>query len=301
MKRQNINRIFLFGDSFVEGQGTYESIDDMGNYLEPNFRGEELSQWRKDNSWNKFIKEKTNCEVINYGRQGSDNYSQFGPLNWILKNIKPTDLIIFGFTSKYRDSGYSTKYGFAQEHQNNGLLLHPKNPLTQQIAWEKNLLYIDRYCTNLDGHAVYLNDKEKDFTVRFAEEIITNIYNPQMYETIAQINYKFYETWCKENNVNILFFDIFEKYIDKNFTNPTFQVDKDIYISYESKSLTDVLYEYEDKNIKEGEVSVWEWGYYKPELTKHSMHANQHGYKVFVDYLFDNFINKKYEFSPNFI
>jgi hypothetical protein len=67
-----------------------------------------------------------------------------------------------------------------------------------------------------------------------------------------------------------------------------------MYISYKSKSLTDVLYEYEDKYIKESDkVSLWEWGQYKPKQTTH---ANQHGYKIFIDYLFNNFLNKKYEF-----
>jgi hypothetical protein len=297
---KNINRIFLFGDSFVEGQGIYESIDKNNNFLEPdNLHGEELRKWRQENSWNKFIKERTDCEVINYARQGSDNYAQFGQLNWTLRNVKPTDLIIFGFTSKMRDSGFAVNYGFTQTQGNDGVLLHPKNPLAQQIAWEKNLLYSDRYCTDLSGHAQYMSENEKKITIEFAEDIITKIYNPQLYETIAQINYAFYQKWCKENNVNILFFDIFEKYIDEEYVGSEYEVDSDMYISYQSKSLTDVLTEYEIKNIKEGDRSIWEWGYYRPDLTGKTLHANQYGYKIFADYLFDNFLDKRYDFSTN--
>ena len=299
---KNINRIFLFGDSFVEGQGTYESIDNEGNYLEPDgMHGEELSQWRKDNSWNKIIKDRTGCEIVNYGRQGSDNYSQYWPLNKTLKNIKPDDLVIFGFTSKLRDSGFAVDYGFMQNHGQGNSILHRENPLSKQIAWEKNLLYIEKFCTELDGHAQYLSDDEKEFTIEFAEDILTKIYNPQMYETIAQINYSFYEKWCKRNNINIIFFDIFEKYIDETYIQPEYDVDKNIYISYESKSLTDVLTEYEIKNIKKGDRSIWEWGQYRPDLTGKTLHANQYGYKIFIDYLFDNFLDKQYEFSANII
>jgi len=299
---KNINRIFLFGDSFVEGQGTYESIDSQGNYLEPHgLHGEHLSQWRKENSWNKIIKEKTGCEVVNYARQGSDNYSQYWPLNKTLQEVKPTDLIIFGFTSKLRDSGFAVNYGFTQNHGKGKSLLHQDNPLSKQIAWEKNLLYIEKYCTDLDGHAQYLNEKEKRFTIDFAEDIITKIYNPQMYETIAQINYSFYEKWCKQNNINILFFDIFEKYLDENYINENYEIDKDVYISYQSKSLTDVLTEYEIKNIKKGDRSIWEWGQYRPDIGGKTLHANQYGYEIFIDYLFDNFLDKQYDFSPNFI
>lgn len=290
---KKINRIFLFGDSFVEGQGTYDRITREGNFLEPDgYELDALSNWRKENSWNKFIKEKTNCEVINEARQGSDNYSQFSMLNTLIKDLTPNDLVLFGFTSKLRDTGYSIQYAFTQNHGGE-TILHGHNPLGGQIAWEKSLLFKDKYCTELDGHSQYKNDFEKQFTKQYVEDFFTTIYNPQVYETIAQSNYLFYQNWFKEKGLNILFFDLFEKYIDEDFVQDGFNVDTEMYISYKSKSLTDVLYEYEDKNVKEGDVGVWEWGYYKPELT---MHANQHGYKVFIDYLFDNFLNKKYEF-----
>lgn len=293
---KKINRIFLLGDSFVEGQGTYEEIDKMGNFLEPNIFIEDLSDWRKENSWNKFVLEKINCQVFNYARQGSDNYSMFSQLNHLLRNeLTPNDLVIFGFTSKLRDTGYSINYGFKQNHEHR-TLLHPNNPLGGKIAWEKSLLYKDKYFTELDGYSEYKTDFEKKFTKHYVEDFFTTIYNPQVYETIAQSNYLFYQNWFKEKNLNILFFDIFEKYIDEDFVQDGFNINRDMYISYKSKSLIDVLYEYEDKNIKEGEVSVWEYGQYKPTQI---IHANQHGYKVFVDYLFDKFLYKKYEFETN--
>ena len=299
---KSINRIFLFGDSFVEGQGTYESIDKTtGNFFEPDgLHMEQLSQWRKDNSWNKIIKDRTGCSVINNGRQGSDNYSQYNHLNSIINSLTPNDLVIFGFTSKLRDSGFAVSYAFTQDNSHNSFL-DRDNPLGKQIAWEKNLLEIDRYCTELDGHAGYKTDFEREFTKEYVEDFFTTIYNPQMYETIAQSNYLFYQNWFKKKGLNICFFDIFEKYIDEDFVQDGFGIDKDVYISYKSKSLTDVLTEYEIKNVKEDEVGVWEWGHKRPDLTGKIYHANQFGYKIFIDYLFENFLNKQYDFSANLI
>lgn len=305
MIKNNINRIFLFGDSFVEGQGTYQSISEDGEFIEPNLPFGDgpntIREWRRNNSWNKFIKDITGgCNVVNEAIQGSDNYTQFSILNKWLPKLTKNDLVIFGFTSKLRDSGFSVKYGFTQLSDGGYSLLHTDNPLGKQVAWEKNLIEIERYCTDMDGHAMYKDDIEKKFTKEYVEDFFATIYNQQVYETVAQANYLFYQNWFKQNGLNICFFDIFEKYIDENYILDGYEsnIDKDVYVSYKSKSLTDVLYEYEDKNVKEGDVGVWEWGYYKPELT---MHANQHGYKVFIDYLFDNFLNKKYEFQANTI
>ena len=109
---KSINRIFLLGDSWIEGQGTYSEITQEGTPIEPNlpFGPQNLNgigQWRKDNSWNKFFKDTfgKNIEICNLGVQGSDNYQQFNFLNFIFgHDYKDTDLILFGFTSKYRDN-----------------------------------------------------------------------------------------------------------------------------------------------------------------------------------------------------
>lgn len=294
---KTINRIFLFGDSFVEGQGTYETIAENGEFLEPNLPIEELRIWRKNNSWNKFIKDRTGCEVLNYGTQGSDNYLQFKYLNDVLLNVNKHDLIIFGFTSKLRDSRC---VNFAFNHSNLGSsILHKHNPLGNQIAWEKRLVEIDKFCTDLQGHAFYNNEEEKKFTKEFVEDFFVSIYNQQVYESIAQTNYLFYQNWCKKYNVNILFFDIFEKYIDENFVKNTYEVDTNVYISYKSKSFCDILTEYEIKNVKENDIGIWEWNYKRPDLNNTVIHANQHGYKVFVDYMFDNYLDTHYRFKKN--
>lgn len=61
------------------------------------------------------------------------------------------------------------------------------------------------------------------------------------------------------------------------------------------------LIENEIKNVNKDNISIWEWGQKRPDLSGSICHANQHGYKIFIDYLFDNFLDKKYEFSSNII
>ena len=110
---KNINRIFLLGDSWIEGQGTYETIEGK-NAIEPNLPFGEgkgsIREWRRNNSWNKFFEEKYGIKVINLGVQGGTNSHMYSHLNHILLDYKPTDLILFGFTSKYRDTSLNLGY-----------------------------------------------------------------------------------------------------------------------------------------------------------------------------------------------
>ena len=105
MSKKKINRIFLLGDSWIEGQGTYSYTMDDGRPEEPNlpFGPEKvggINEWRRENSWNKFFKETygNDIDIINLGIQGSNNTGMFGFLNFIIENdFKDTDLILFGF------------------------------------------------------------------------------------------------------------------------------------------------------------------------------------------------------------
>ena len=94
---KNINRIFLLGDSWIEGQGTYETIEGK-NAIEPNLPFGEgkgsIREWRRNNSWNKFFEEKYGIKVINLGVQGGTNSHMYSHLNHILLDYKPTDLIL---------------------------------------------------------------------------------------------------------------------------------------------------------------------------------------------------------------
>ena len=301
---KKINRIFLFGDSFIEGQGTYEGISDRGEFLEPllphgNGAGT-LSEWRKNNSWNKFVKENTNCKVINFAEQGSSNYNQFRELNLIFNTLTDTDLVLFGFTSKLRDKE-SHNYCFNLDYKNN--LLSKNNPLKGTMAWERISLEQTNFKTNYyskDDNR-FIDEFEYDFTKKFVEKFFTSIYDDYIYEYSAQINYLFYQEKFKEQKLNIIFFDLFEPYVSKKYIKPGYTIDKSIYTNYYGVNMHQWLVEYEKKYIKENEISVWECGHRRPDLVGKIYHPNQHGYKLYIDYLFKEILSKQYNFESKII
>lgn len=292
---KNINRIFLFGDSWVEGQGTYETIID-NRFVEPNLPFEEIGNWRQKNSWNKFIKEKTNCEVINFAKQGSDNYTQFAHLNNILNNLTQNDLVLFGLTSKLRDSNKSIKYAFNQYNNSNDYFLHKKNPVFSNISWSKLEIYYDKFGIG-KPYTNFKDSVEQKITKDYIEKFFTFIFDEIVYENVAQSNYLFYQEWFKQKKLNIIFFDLFEQYLNPKYINPLYEVNLEMYINYGSITMHEWLMEYEKNNYTEdSKFSVWEWGKIFP---KHDeiYHPNQHGYSAYINYLFENFIDNKYNFN----
>jgi len=305
---KTINRIFLFGDSFVEGQGTYSdiSLNEHGipQYNEPDLPFGDgpgtIREWRKNNSWNKFIKEITNCSVINNGIQGCNNYDQYRELNSIFNTLTENDLVLFGFTSKLRDFR-SLNYSFHSDDKHN--LLHHHNPLKGILGWEKisieetNYGVVD-YNINEDK---FNNEDEYDFTKKFVESYFTSIYDEYPFEYIAQVNYLFYQEKFKHAGLNVIFFDLFEPYVNKEFVKPTYLVDKSIYVNYGEIHMHQWLTNYEKKYIKENELSVWEFGKTRPDLVNKIYHPNQHGYKLYIDYLFKHILSKQYNFESKII
>lgn len=294
---KNINRIFLFGDSWVEGQGTYEKISPEGFLMEPNISFNEIGDWRKKNSWNKFIKEYTDCEVINKAMQGSSNSAQFQELNNKLNIFTKTDLILFGFTSKLRDRDF-TRYAFDFDYSN--ILLHQKNPLKGMVAWEKASLEFCNFGFREDAErtqVMQFNDTiERNFTEKFISDYFSTIYDEYPFEYISQVNYLFYQERFKTLGLNIIFFDLFEPYVNPKFVKKYYNVDKNIYINYGDKTMNDFLIEYEIKNVKDDDIGVWQNGIKRPDLKGGISHPNQHGYKLIVDYLFQYVLPKQYKF-----
>jgi len=293
---KSINRIFLFGDSWIEGQGCYEKIEN-NKFIEPSFDNKThtnlLREWRRNIGWNVPLKELTSCEIINYGVQGSDNYSQFSELNNILPTLTDTDLVVIGFTSKLRD-GNSLNY-YWKLHNSNSLLSHD-NPLKAHLAWDKVSLDDFNYgLTNENEERFSFSTKnEKEFTKKFIQDYFVSLYNDGVYEHIAQCNYYFLQERFKSLGLNLVCFDLFEPYIDKKYINQYLNIDKDIYINYGDKTINDFLIEYEIKNIKENDNPIWENGNRRPDLG--IAHPNQNGYKLIIDYIFKDILSKQYKF-----
>jgi hypothetical protein len=295
---KSINRIFLFGDSWIEGQGCYEKIEN-NKFIEPSFDNKThtnlLREWRRNIGWNVPLKELTSCKIINYGVQGSDNYSQFSELNNILPTLTDTDLVVIGFTSKLRD-GNSLNY-YWKLHNSNSLLSHD-NPLKAHLAWD--IVSLDDFnygLTNENEERFSFSTKnEKEFTKKFIQDYFVSLYNDGVYEHIAQCNYYFLQERFKSLGLNLVCFDLFEPYIDKKYINQYLNIDKDIYINYGDKTINDFLIEYEIKNIKENDNPIWENGNRTPDLGGGIAHPNQNGYKLIIDYIFKDILSKQYKF-----
>jgi len=308
---KNINRVFLFGDSWIEGQGTYSEIDTHGTNTElhePNIPfGEDrgfgmdektISGWRKKNSWNLFFKEKyglRDSQIINYGKQGSDNYSMFEKFNNQFDSFENTDLILFGFTSKYRDSNCAIQFAFKH-------LLNQMNPIINRLSFEKNAL-VGKENDDINENNQLENELpkiEKEVTKEYMRDHMISVFDETVHENVAQSNYLFYEKWCKVHDINILFFDLFEPYVDRKFVSELYEVDKTMYITYDEKSYNQRLVEYELENYKsDAKYSIWETGHTFP--TDSILHPNQHGYKVIFDDITTNHVDTKYTFIKRLI
>ena len=317
---KNINRVFLFGDSWIEGQGTYSEITEDFVLIEPNipfgddkgFGKDEktISGWRKKNSWNLFFKEKyglDDSQIINYGSQGSDNYTMFEIFNKRFTSFIDTDLILFGFTSKYRDP--ARHYGFES-------VLESGNPILYGLTYEKIALFGEETDRINKEHLSELSKIEREVTEEYMRDYLISIYDESFWERIAQSNYLFYEKLCKAHGINVLFFDLFESYVDKKFVNELYEVDKTKYITYNDKSYWQKLVDYELENYRpDTKYSIWECGHTFPCKFEYAnegkskklvlkngykdseiWHPNQHGYKVMFDDITTH-IDEKYHLS----
>ena len=339
---KSINRIFLLGDSWIEGQGTYESIEKGPNggtlTIEPNLPFGEgkgtIREWRRNNSWNKFFQEKYGITPINLGVQGGTNSHMYSYFNHILLDYKPTDLILFGFTSKYRDRNLNLGYHEApfewessvppyKRGKNIGQnLLHQSNPLKgSQLTFER-IQIIEEWLNKNNSQNVFMgkeeyfeddkvSDIEKKFSKEFIQDFFVEVFDERTYENIAAMNYFFYQKYCKFHNINILFFDLFEPYVNSKFVNEFYEVDENMYINYNKKTCRDILIDYEFENYNTADkITVWEETNTFPCLTASKdklkfqkdgdrysgpiFHPNQHGYKILFDYLSEH-IDKSYK------
>ena len=290
---KKINRIFIFGDSWMEGQGSFD-VETLGEWLKPDNEPEYPFQidgmigvkgtigWkRKKETWNKFFKEEyNNIEVKNFAEQGASNYRSFDLFNENLKEFKETDLILFGFTSKWRDS---SNINYAWPPEKFGSL-----------------------ATGYHKHTI-----ESKNPTEFEKYFYSSIFDENVYENIAQTNYLFYQTYAKDNNLNIIFFDLFDRYVDINKCKPELRylIDKNIYVTFGKPTYMEKLIKYEQLNYDinkmewdrpENQYTIWEFengssppGKRFPKIGD-DIHPNQFGYKLIFEDLV-TYINKEYD------
>jgi hypothetical protein len=295
---KSINRIFLFGDSWIEGQGCYEKIKN-NKFIEPSFDNKThtnlLREWRRNIGWNIPLKELTGCDIINYGVQGSNNYSQFSEISNVLSTLTDKDLIVVGFTSKLRDTN-SLNYIWKLYDSK---LLSNDSPLRGHLSWEKKSIKSANFgLTDESKTRISFSTKnELEFTEKFIEDYLVSLYNDVVYEHISQSNYFFLQERFKSLGLNLVCFDLFEPYVDKKYVNENLNIDKNVYITFGEKSMNDFLLEYETKHIKENDNPIWENGDRRPDSKGFGAgHPNQHGYKLIIDYIFKDILSKQYNF-----
>jgi hypothetical protein len=290
---KNISKIYLLGDSWIEGQGCGPEPD-LGDSAKAH---KEVREWRRETAWNKHFREKYNIldyQIVNLGSQGSDNYGMFYQLNKILKNYKDNELILFGFTSKYRDSNTSVNMAYSN-------LFPMNNIINQPITFEKLQF-------SLENPQMFLNEnpntKHLEFQQEFIRDFLSSVFDERTHENLAQQNYLFYQNWCKYHNVNILFFDLFESYINSYYVSELFDVDQEMYFTYNEKTCFDKLVDYELENYNPShESTVWEENHMFPcefryknggksrekELVNRNpkaiWHPNQYGYEYLFNYI----------------
>lgn len=289
--KKKIERIILFGDSFVEGQGAYTVYMKKNPCNEGGMHGGELKEWRKKNTWEKYLnKYFPTTEIVNHANQGSDNYSQFLLLDKTIPTLSKNDLVLFGFTSKYRDYD-SIRTGFQNNHKS---FLHQQNPLlSTPIAYER-ISIEDKFGVDGPDHRFH-DDEERKFTYQFLKKWLVYTFDEILYERIAQTNYLFYSEYFKVKGLNIHFFDLFEPYVTPKF-NDKLDIDTNVYLTYGEENLHTYIDRYERENgTYNDEVSYWECGQTQPIANGKIYHPNQHGYELWIDYMYQRWLSKWYE------
>ena len=304
---KKIDRIILFGDSFIQGTGCFNKLESDGRMVYEDGidnRDPKLIQFQNYEAYTKNLLEYfPNVEVINFGRDGYSNYESFDKLNnYFQKDYRQSDLILFGFTSKFRDFSKSTQFIW----NTYPYLLNEENPLIHNpLAWDKRDFDLNKNYWARNHYPEYDEAViEKDLTNKFLIDYTNHIHNDYFLEYIAKTNYIFIQNWVESNEINFHCFDLFENYVVGNIGN--FEINTDIYINYNNHRNESMLFylinnEHDgiDERFSQHTVSFFESNnsFINTNKVKNTelVHPNQFGYEKYVNYLCEEFLIKKYK------
>lgn len=307
---KKIERIILFGDSFIQGTGCWQRIESDGRMIYDysrydDLRSIELRKYHNKESWGDNLKKYfPNVEVHNYGYDGFSNYESFEKLCHYMKHEhKKSDLILFGFTSKFRDFSLSQKFVW-NTHPG---LLNSDNPLyANPLAWQKEDYHLNHnyFALNSYHYDEDIRKEEQQITKDFILDYTTHLHNDIHLEYNAKVNYMFLQHWVKKYDLNFHCFDLFENYVVGNIGN--FKIDTEIYFDYSNHRNQSMLYylknherEHFEQDDRPFVVSYFEDNQSFLNLNgiepTQVIHPNQIGYGLYVDYLCQNFLLKKYK------
>lgn len=309
---KQINRIVLFGDSFIQGTGCFYKLESDGrmvNHPSVNeYHDMELKKFQNENSWSIHLKKYfPNVDIINYGKDGCSNYDQFVNFrNYFHETYKPTDLILFGFTSKYRDFSRQFKFMWNPNHTP---LLSEDNPINNNpLAWDKLNYTITGSTFAIPGYDMSsISESERKLSNQFILDYVSHVHNDEYLNYSAKANYVFLQNFVKFNNLNFHCFDLFENYVEGRIGE--YEIDTSIYLNYNSDrndSMLDYLIDYEKNNGMPDEYSIdkpFKVSYFEDNHSYlnnnrtdilRTMHPNQFGYEKWIDYISSNILTKKY-------
>jgi len=256
-------KIFLFGDSWTEGQGI-----GTGEYKsdEPSVANE-VSQYRKNNHpIAKSLIDWYDFEVENLALQGNSNTNSLSILQRMIekKEIIKDDIVIIGFTSLMRDYHCFMPPEFSQH----------------KMAWT-----ITDMLTELEKERPAENKLDVLFN-EYSKNYILNIFDEEYYKYVGFNMVYFLQHYFSVYGIKYYFWNTFETIIENDYKYSKF-IDKTKYINF-GTNYWDELKEEEDILIKKNKVksilggqqnlkyTFWEKNYLKP---KNIVHPNYYGYE----------------------
>lgn len=267
-------KIFLFGDSWTEGQGI--GTGELVNSSEPDIANK-VSKYRKQNHpITKRLIDWFDYEVENLALQGNSNSNSLNLLKKMIEGgeIIEGDIVIIGFTSLIRDYHSFIPPDF-QNHRFGWTISN----IIQEINERSEKGQIDSI----------LNQYSKNY--------ILNIFDEEYYKYVGFNMVYFLQHYFSALNINYYFWNTFETIVTNDYKHSKY-IDKTKYINF-GTNYYDELKKEEELLIKDNlvkrllggkklEYTFWERNFIKP---KNIVHPNYYGYEYIAKQILD-FIKK---------
>ena len=247
--------LIAYGCSWTEGQGA-----DV-NYENTITDKEKIIEFRKDNSWVKFLSDKMGLPYINNGISGNANNKIFNQVVSDIQNnkINKDDIVIIMWSSSLRD-------------------YVPFLPKGEWISWSiKHLLERpERFFNSYSSD----NKTYDNFLIEFKEFFVTEMFNQNYYNIVNQNYIIFLQKLFDYYNIKYYMCDGIESMlIDLHKKDDiTDSINKKPYWGFNKKTFRDFL-----SNTKR--MDVWEYQDVTYD-TRATQHPNKEGYKLIAEELY---------------
>jgi hypothetical protein len=264
-----MKRIVSFGDSFTAGLGTdreheKQIFDDCIGDDKTKARAL-CSEFRRKNSFTKFLSDKFNCDYLNLGENGCSNSKI---MNKVFEHsITSDDFVIISFTSSLRDTPSFFPSIFNEKTADNTISFS-KNELSEQ----------------LNNTTEHLTNSVDLFKEEYKKFYITDMYDEYYYSMYNQNIILILQKYLEYNNIDYLMIDAFESMIYSRDYDRIDLINKTKYWEFDSKTISSFLHEFNDKSLFEKDK--WKAKEQTPA------HPSRDGHILFADELY-RYINEK--------